>query len=324
LLTFADLASTKLYKITVPTRDPTSEAAQELLTFHDTHLIQASYVTQHGLRASFDGQDAVFFNMNSFALREPEELYWTIRAYEIAASSGVKHFVFSGTGNRLAQHEYKEEFRNAHNAVAGHLTSWLEAQPTTQMAWTTITGGVYMEMLSSLLRPIRAPDGTFVFAAPIGSGSVPFALLDDYGALVAWVLSHPEQSIGKRVSGAPFVTTWPELAASLTEATGKRAVFRDLTADEWFEGLSSYINPDVRMPKGAAEDDESATTFRKSFSAWWNLWKYNPRDTEREQQQQHFMQKINPGRPLSIADWMKRTGYTGEFQEALKMRKDDE
>jgi hypothetical protein len=262
--------------------------------------------------------------MNSFALREPEELYWTLRAYETAAGYGVKHFVFSGAGNRLAEHEYREEFRNAHNAVAGHLTSWLEAQPTTQMAWTTITGGVYIEMLGSLLRPIQAPDGTYIFAAPIGNGSMPLAPLDDYGALVAWVLSHPEKSVGKRVSGSPFVTTWAELAASFSQATGKTAVSKDLTPEEWFEGAAAYLEPDTRMPIGAAEDDETATTFRKSFSAWWKLWKHNVRNLETEERQREFMQIVNPGRPTSITDWMRSTSYDGDFRETLKIRADVE
>ncbi len=319
LLIMVDLAATKLYKITVPTRDLASPSAQALLSFHNTHLLQASYSTQSELRASFKGQDAVFFNMNSFDLREPEELFWTTRAYEIAIQCGVKHFVYSGAGNRIAKHGYKEEFRNSHNAVAGHLTSWLEAQPTGLMAWTTLTCGVYIEMLNSLLRPIRAPDETYVFAAPIGKGSVPLSPLDDYGVLVTWILGHPEESIGRRVSGAPFVTTWPELASSFSEATGKDAVFKDLTQEEWFNRLLGYINPDSRMPQGVAADDETATTFRKSFGAWWNLWKFNIRDVDMERKQREFMQTLNPGRPVSVTDWMRKTGYDGEFRETLKM-----
>ncbi|KAF2492945.1 NAD(P)-binding protein [Lophium mytilinum] len=318
------LTATGLYNITVPTRNPSTPAALDLLTYNNTRLLQASYTTASGLHAIFANQDAAFISFNSFALREPDELYWTIRAYEIAAASGVKHFVYSGAPNRLAAHGYDEKFRNAHNAVAGHLTSWLEAQPTTQMAWTVVTGGVYIEMLGSLLKPVQAGDGTLVFAAPIGEGSVPLMPLEDYGALVKWVLGHPEESVGKRIAGAPFVTSWPELVEAFKEATGLEAVFRDLTKEEWFEGIKGYVDPDERMPKGVAEDDETATTFKKSFGAWWDLWKFNERDVEVERRQRDFMEAVNPGRPKSVADWMKRTGYDGGLKEALKMRKDEE
>ncbi|KAF2807119.1 NAD(P)-binding protein [Mytilinidion resinicola] len=306
------LAATGLYNITVPTRDPTAPAAQALLTHPNTHLLHASYTTTAGLRAIFEHQDAAFISFNSFAIREPDELYWTIRAYEIAAASGVKHFVYSGAPNRLAAHGYDERFRNAHNA------------PTAQMAWTVVTRGVYIEMLGSLLRPVRAGDGTFVFAAPIGEGSVPLMPLDDYGALVKWVLRYPGESVGRRVAGAPFVTTWVELVGAFEEATGMQAVFRDVTKEEWFEGIKGYIDPEERMPRGVAEDDETATTLRKSFGAWWDLWKFNERDLEAEGRQRGSMEGVNPGRPKSVVDWMRRTGYDGGLKEALKMKKDEE
>jgi uncharacterized protein YbjT (DUF2867 family) len=312
--------------LTIPTRDPTSFAAQALLsTFgHATiKLLKASYTTQNGLREAMKGQDAVYFSMNSFDLSEPLEYYWTIRAYELAVQSGVQHFIYSGAPNRLAQHGYKEEFRNSHNVVPGHLTSWLEAQDTGIMAWTVVTGGVYAEMLSSLLRPIKAADGTFVFAAPIGKGSVPLAPLDDYGALVKWVIENPERSIRKRVNGAPFVTTWDDLANAFGEVTGTKTVFRDLSQDEWFEGIKAYVDPATRIPKGAEEGDETAITFRTSFGAWWNLWKFNVRDEEWEEEQRVFMEEVNPGRPASLVQWMTRTGYDGGYKEILKIREDD-
>jgi hypothetical protein len=319
-----DLAATNLYNLTVPTRDPSSPSALAILSSGGKtpiKLLQASYTTQDGLREALKGQDAVFFNMNSFTLSEPLELYWTIRAYEISIQSGVQHFIYSGAGNRLAQHGYKEEFRNAHNAIAGHLTSWLEGQDSEIMAWTVITGGVYAEMLSSLLRPVEKGE-MFVFAAPIGRGSMPLMPLDDYGALVKWVLENPGKSVGKRVNGAPFVTIWTDLAKAFSKATGKKAVSRDLSQDEWFEGIKEYVDPEARMPMGALVGDETSTTFRKSFGAWWNLWKFNERDEQLEREQRVFMEEVNPGRPASLVEWMKRTGYNGVFEEALKIRKD--
>lgn len=260
--------------------------------------------------------------MNSFALSEPLELYWTIRAYEIAVQEGVQHFIYSGSPNRLASHGYKEDFRNSHNAIAGHLTSWLEAQdPKFTMAWTVVTGGVYVEMLSSLLRPIEV-DGGYVFAAPIGVGCVPLMPLDDYGALVRWVLANPEKSVGKRIGGAPYVTTWTDLAKAFSEVTGKKAVFRDVSQEEWFEGMKGYADAEARIPIGADAEDETAITFRKSFGAWWNLWKFNVKCEEVEEKQREFMQEVNYGRPKNLVDWMKRTGYNGGFEEVLKVRQD--
>lgn len=82
------------------------------------------------------------------------------------------------------------------------MTSWLEAQ-------------VYAEMLSSLLRPVEI-DGGSVFMAPIGGGCVPLMPLGNYGALVKWVLANPETSVGRRISGAPYVTNWTNLAKAFS------------------------------------------------------------------------------------------------------------
>jgi hypothetical protein len=321
----SDLASTNLYNITIPTRDPSSTSAQSLITTFpkaSITLLKASYTTQAGLRTVLKGQNVVYFNLNSFSLSEPAELYWTLRAYEIAIQEGVQHFIYSGSPARYAGHGFKEEFRASHNTVKEHLTAWIEAQSGSSMEWTVICGGVYAEMLSSLLRPLEVKEGEFVFAAPIGDGSIPLMPLDEYGALVKWCLANPEKSLGKRISGAPFVTVWTDLAKAFTEATGKKASFMDLTQEQWFEGIKAYVDPETRMPADASEDDETSTTFRKSFSGWWNLWKYNIRDKDVEEKQRAFMDEVNPGRAGTLVEWMKRTGYNGVFEEPLKIRKD--
>lgn len=114
------------------------------------------------------------------------------------------------------------------------------------------------------------------------------------------------------------------MAEAFSEGTGNDAVFRDVSQEEWFEGMRTYVDPEARMPIGAAEDAETATTFHKSFDAWWNLWKFNVRDKEAEAKQRDFMAELNPARPKNFAAWMNQTRYSGVSEEPLKVRKDED
>lgn len=46
---------------------------------------------------------------------------------------------------------------------------WIQYQPKEPMAWSILTSGPYMEMLSEFLRPKQDENGTYVFSAPLGN-----------------------------------------------------------------------------------------------------------------------------------------------------------
>jgi hypothetical protein len=65
------------------------------------------------------------------------------------------------------------------------------------------------------------------------------------------------------------------VAEAFEKVTGKKAVAKDVTQDEWFEAAKSYVDPDAKQPSNipvAPEGDDTRFTFRQSFGAWWNIW----------------------------------------------------
>lgn len=202
------------------------------------------------MRAAFADQDAAYFVLNAFAISEPHMYFWALRGYEIAVQSGLKWFLMAGGPSRLRQHNYDEKFRNSHNTAQEYLSEWLSGRDTAILPWTIVHGGVYAEMLGSLLRPRQREDGVFEFAAPIGEGTVPFLPLDDYGVRTRWILENPEETVGRFVFCGPYVTTYPELVKAFESATGKKAAFRDVTQDQWFQGMSLYVDPEGRPAGG--------------------------------------------------------------------------
>ncbi|KAH7313188.1 hypothetical protein BKA65DRAFT_574281 [Rhexocercosporidium sp. MPI-PUGE-AT-0058] len=317
-----ELSRSGKFTITVPTRDINSSSATSLSTLPNVHLLTANYETERGLRAAFSGQDACYFNLNSFTLSEAHEYFWTFRAYEIAVQSKLKWFVLSGGPDRLKLHGYEEKYRNSHGTVSGRLSGWLTNQPLEVLPWTVLYGGVYSQMLSSLLRPVERDDGVFEFAAPIGKGAIPFVDVEDYGVRTRYAFENPGECVGKTIGWATWMTMYSELVTAFKNVTGKEAMFRDITYDEWFERLSAYVDPETRMPPGVGDGDHTAFTFRQTFGAWWNLWKDNVRDLEREREREmeEWSDKVSPGRAKSIEEWMRKAGYTGEFKEVQKAK----
>ncbi|EME38870.1 hypothetical protein DOTSEDRAFT_160585 [Dothistroma septosporum NZE10] len=318
-----DLSAAGTFKITVPTRNTSSDSAQALTRLPNVRLIQAGYDSEQGLRAAFAGQDACYFIINSFEIREPDEYFWTMRAYEIAAQSGLKHFVYSGARNRLKDTGFNEAYRNSHNVVKAHMSDWLQQQSVETLPWTIVYGGVYAEMLGSVLCPMKQGE-EFIFAAPVHEESIiPLMPLDNYGTTLAYILQHPTDFLGQFVDAGAIPSTWPEIVSAFVNVTKKNARFQPIAQDQWFEGAKKKgMDPDSRLPKTASADDPATFTFRKSFGSWWNMWRDNTRENELSGRTKSGDKLFVPGRIATLSEWMERTGYQGEPKEPTKMRRE--
>jgi hypothetical protein len=300
------LTKSKKYSVSVLTRNINSQASQALLKNHSIRLIEGSYTTESDLRTAFANQDVIYFTIDSFSTGEPHEYFWTFRAYEIAIQSGVKWFIYSGARDKFQQYGYDEKYRNSHNVVAWRLSSWLASQPLGRMKWTIVTGGVYAEMLESLLKPIKDPKtGGVVFKVPVEPESVmPLVPLERYGQRVLWALQHPDESYGRFLSCNPFQVTFPQVADIHQTVTSTKTSFESISIDHWMEGVKLYggIDPDNTLPRGSNRDDPTAFTFRKSFSAWWAIWRDNR--GRKEDLDVTWLDEVAADAPLSLEVWM--------------------
>ena len=105
-----------------------------------------------------------------------------------------------------------------------------------------------------------------MFAAPLGDGCIPFADVAAYGHYTRWIFDHPEQSVGRRLSIPTYPTSLASIAEAFTKTTGKQAIAKDITLDQWFAAAAAYVDPDVKQPRNipADENDDSRFTFRQS------------------------------------------------------------
>ncbi len=168
-------------------------------------------------------------------------------------------------------------------------------------------------MLNSLLRPVKDEQGVR-FGQPVKQDSVmPLIPLEMYGIRFRWILENPEESIGKYLSAAPFYITFPEVARAFAKVNNVPARFESSTIEEWMTAASASVPVDDTLPRGSRKDDPTTFTFRKSFAAWWSLWRDSLEDIEAAKEAVEWADRYHPDRPKNIEDWMRRTKYGSEL-----------
>lgn len=259
-------------------------------------------------------------NTNGFAIGEKAEIYWGIRMFEIAAETGVKHFVWANLDSSYKISGWKPQFRTGHFDSKNKVADWISAQGTEgAMKWSVLTSCMYLDMFSELLAPFpEVVDGekVYVFKAPVGSGTPPMIYLEDLGRYAKWLFDHPERANGMNLKIATEQVGWENVASSFTQATGKKARFENITLDEYFN-LPLFPDPEKKVGHSADHDDPTLQTYRQNFSGFWNTWKASilTRDYD-------LLDEILPSRVKSVGEWMKLTGYTGERGSVLKDYRD--
>ncbi|KAG4427693.1 hypothetical protein IFR05_016825 [Cadophora sp. M221] len=315
------LASDGKYTVQVLTRSSTSPEAEELSSIPGVTIIEGDSYDEHTLRKAFSGVSYAFINTNGFAIGEKAEVYWGIRMYELAREAGVKHYIWAGLIYSSKLGGFDPKYNCGHLDGKGRVSDYLAAQSTEGMKWSILTSCLYVEGLTDLLRPREGvvkgegEEGTLAFVAPLGKGDLPLIHLEDYGAYARWMLDTPERSTGLDLYVATEDIPWDKLAADFTEVTGKKAVYLDLTLDEYFSPeLGIFPHPEAIIGKSAINaNDPTLVTVRQNFSGFWNSWKDNL-----SKRDYALLDEILPTRVKSVKEWMIKTGYTGEYEQVLK------
>lgn len=270
------------------------------------------------LRQALEAVDIVFANTNGLAIGEKAEIYWGIRLYELSRQFRVSHFVYAGLDYASKLGNFDSRYRCGHLDGKGKVVEFLSAQPTSPMAWSILTSCMYMEALSEFLRPFPDPYNAnmLVFAAPLGEGKCPLIYLDDYGAYARWIIDTPTRSNGLDLHVATEDIAWKDLADIFTDVTNQKAVYKDVTLDEYFQ--SGIIpDPDAKVGHSADPNDPTLLTYRENFSGFWNTWKDNL--THRDYV---LLDTILPTRLRTVRQWMEMKGYSGKHASVLKDYRD--
>lgn len=87
------LAQSGRYAVRAMTRSAESQPAKEIKSLPNVSLCVGDCLNVTDLKRAFKGVYGAFVNTNGYVTGEKGEIYWGIRIYEIAAESGITHFI---------------------------------------------------------------------------------------------------------------------------------------------------------------------------------------------------------------------------------------
>lgn len=270
------LVKDKAYVCRVLTRSTTSERAKTLVALGNIELMEGSFANEDTLRVGFRGCDYAFVNIDGFNSGEKTEMFWTIRAYELALEEGVKFFIYGNLDYGYKKGSYDPKFRCGHYDGKGRMAEWILLQTKEngdRMGAAIFTTGPYMEMSLGKGTPMSpvVEDGTVIWKVPLGTGAVPHVSLDDCEYYVRYMFDHQDRFNGFDLEVAIQHVHYDELAQAFTKVTGKPAKYVDVDLDTYWQ--SGPLSRAGAFPAGynAAPDDPATLTVRENFTGFWQV-----------------------------------------------------
>ncbi|KAL3472272.1 hypothetical protein BJX99DRAFT_235853 [Aspergillus californicus] len=311
------LSESGRYDVRLLTRNTSSNQATQLATLPNVTLLQGSQDNQKDLHAAFTGVYGAWVNLDGFTLGEKNELFYGIRAYEIARHHGVQHYVFANIDYSFRKAGWDEQYHCGHHDGKGRVGDLILSHGQDGMKTSLLTTGPYMDMLfDGMFVPQEQADGSFVWENPAADGKIPLIALDDVGVYSLWLFDNPSESAGLNLEVATDQVSFAEIAATFTKVTGKQGLHKRAPSEGYFAKAEPYPGAYANW---AAKDrdaprDESFMTWRENFTAWWHYWgegKGATRDME-------FLDRIHPSRISSLEAWMRLKEYDGRPRSVLK------
>ena len=314
------LVQDRKYHAHILTRDPTSPRALSLLALGNVTLQTGSFASESDLRAGFRSckGGAAFVNIDGFNSGEKTEIYWGIRAYELAIEEGVKMFVFGNLDYVLKKSGFDSKLRTGHYDGKGRVAEWILMQNERnkgRMRAAVFTTGPYIEMAISAMT-IFTPtveDGVVTWRLPLGEdgGGVVHVALEDCGFYVRWLFDHPHLSTGMDLQVGIEHVSYFELAKAFEKVTGRPARYIDTTLEEYWRTGNSKDAAARGAGYNSDPKDPSFLTFRENFTGFFNMWKNSVGNQGVIRRDYELMDEIHPGRVWTVEEWFRKEDEKG-------------
>jgi hypothetical protein len=319
------LVEDNAYHVRVLTRDPSSARARALQALSlNVELVRGDFTDEEALINGYAGCTAAFVNIDGFNTGEKTELYWAIRAYELAvADGGIKFFVYGNLEYLSKKAGFRPEFRAGHYDGKGRIGEWILLQgaearkkdPKNAMGVALFTTGPYIEMTiakwtlmtPSITKNAKGED-VCTWTVPLTQeGAVAHVSLEDCGPYVRWLFDHPERADGLDLGVAIDHITYADLAAAFSKVTGRPAEFVDVDFDTyWKEGPLS-VRADFAAGYSADLSDPATMSIRQNFTGFWHAWRNTRKDgTGIITRDYALLDEILPGRIKTAEEFYRR------------------
>lgn len=138
------------YSVRALTRDPKSRRAAHLLSLGNVELVEGTFANEAHLRKGLDGCEFAFVNIDGFNAGEKTEMFWAMRAYELAVEVGIAFFVYGNLDYAYKKGGYNPMFRTGHYDGKGRVGEWILQQTKAngeRMGAALFTTGPYFEVV---------------------------------------------------------------------------------------------------------------------------------------------------------------------------------
>ncbi|KAF7344188.1 NmrA domain-containing protein [Mycena venus] len=318
------------YSVRALTRDPAGQRALELRArgvecvrgrFHFLIVVvyfadplAGSFEDQEAVSKALEGVYGVWVNTDGFTVGEIREIYAGMLIFEAAKrTKSLRHYVWSSVPYASKLGGFKPQYRAGHMNGKSLVADWLRGQASTvsndALTWTIVETLPYTEMLAcGLFEPLNVrADGTVVFAAPAGRARVPLVALKDLGWWARYTFDHRAETSGQDLAIGSHVVSWDEIVKTFTKVTGKPAVYKAQSIEEWWANFGDGVNRSIGT---------GSMTVKQNFSGFWNTFadELVPRNMD-------WIRSVHPG-TQTLEDWMRQNNYTGTGGTVLKSRED--
>lgn len=310
------------YRCRVLTRDPHSPRAKRLAALPNVELMTGSFASEPTLRAGFAGCHGAFVNLDGQNCGEKVEIYWAMRAYELAlASKTIKFFLYGNIDFHHKLSGYDEACRCAHADGKGRVGEWILFQNQTnrdRMGAGLLTTGPYIDITLAPQAPMTVSlagetDGVARWRMPLGAdGAVPFVSLEDTGVYARWMFDHAQrEASGLELKTAIAHIGFAELASAFERVTGHPARYVDTDLDEyWTTGPLSHR---AKEPNAYNEDleDPGSMDVKTNFTGWWETYRRSGGNKGVLTRDYDLLDAIFPGRIRDAEEWFGREDQRG-------------
>ncbi|KAI1167653.1 hypothetical protein F5B18DRAFT_396553 [Nemania serpens] len=313
------LVSSGLYTVRALTRDPTNARFKELQSYGPVEPVIGTYASESDLRTLFRGAWGAFVNIDGTNSGEKGEIFWTIRAWELAIEAGVQVFVLGTLDYAYKNSGFRPQFRVGHYDAKGRVGDFILAQnkdaefrKLVNMRSALFTTGPYVEMTlgkHTVFAPVVEGD-TAVWRVPLARGAVPFTALDDCGFYVKYLFDHPEEADGLNLAVALDHVNFDEYTRAFTSVTGHPARWEDVDVRQHLERA---FGPKIDEQYGYNTDptDPAAITLRQNFTAFFEVWRNSGGNQGIVTRDYAFLDRIHPERIKSVEEWLRREEKKG-------------
>ncbi|KAJ5190700.1 uncharacterized protein N7498_009685 [Penicillium cinerascens] len=233
----ADPQLSKEFKIRGITRDTTKKSAQDLAK-RGVEVVTADLGSVDSLATALEGSHTVFLVTNYWETMNADiEFSQGKNVADVSKAVGVSHLIFSSL------HHVTEESKGRLTHVP-HFDSKANVEKyirASGVGCSFVLPGYYMSNFTSMLK--RAEDGSYQLFYPVGK-QAKFPLFDaakDTGLFVKAAIKHADQLKNKQILAAAQYYTPEEIVDTFSQVTGKKAVFMQISSEQYKAALPPAI-----------------------------------------------------------------------------------